>query len=233
VGTEDEKAFAKLHREYAHLEPARADTWSPLHNDIEMWHRARLLVEACQCLRLIPNPIENLQVLDVGCGVGRSSRLLVDLGISPQNLLAIDFRESAIIHARQRNPAIRFRHIADLSEWPTESFDLIVQCTAFSSLPGPKLRKQAASLMERSIGEGGYIFWWDLLLANTFAGGEMLDPGSLFPHFQHVRERQVSIYPDLSESLRRLRRVGNWIRSARTPLTHRPTHRVALMQKAG
>jgi SAM-dependent methyltransferase len=230
--TEQEKAIATLHQVYARDEPAGTDTWSPLHDDIEMWHRARLLVEACQCLRLIPNPIENLQVLDVGCGVGRSSRLLVDLGISPQNLLAIDFRESAIVDARQRNPAIRFRHIADLSQWPRESFDLIVQCTAFSSLPGQEIRKQTASLMETSIGDGGYIFWWDLLLANTFAGGERLDPASLFPRFQHIRERQVSIYPELSESLRRLRRIGNWIRSAGTPLTHRPTHLVALMQKA-
>jgi SAM-dependent methyltransferase len=172
-------------------------------------------------------------VLDVGCGVGRSSRLLVELGVSPQNLLAIDVRESAIIDARQRNPAIRFRHIADLSEWPRESFDLVVQCTAFSSLPGPKIREQTASLMERSIDDGGYIFWWDLLIANVFAGGEMLDPGSLFPGFKPLRERHVSIFPDLSDSLRRLRRIGNWISSAQTPLTHSSTHLVALMQKAG
>jgi SAM-dependent methyltransferase len=230
--TTEEKVLVQLRQEFAHLEPAGADTWSPLHDDIEMWHRARLLVEACQCLRLIPNPLEHLQVLDVGCGVGRSSRLFVDLGVSPQNILALDFRESAIIYARQKNPAIRFRHIAGLSEWPKENFDLVVQCTAFSSLPGLEIRKQTAALMERSTRDGGYIFWWDLIFANTFAGGERLDPGSFFPRFEHVRERQVAIYPDLSESLRRLRRVGNWIRSARTPLTHRPTHRVALMQKA-
>jgi SAM-dependent methyltransferase len=229
---EEEKALAALRQEYADLEPAGADSWSPMHNDGEMWHRVRLLVEACRCLRLIPKPIESLRVLDVGCGVGRSSRLLVDLGVSPQNLLAIDFRESAIIHAQQRNPAIRFRHIANLSEWPTESVDLVVQCTAFSSLPGPGVRKQTASLMEKSIRESGYIFWWDMLRAMPFAGGEVLDLKSLFPHFQSVTERQVSIYPELSESLRRLRRIGNWIRSARTPLTHTPGHLVSLMQKA-
>jgi SAM-dependent methyltransferase len=226
---DEDKALATLHQEFAHLEPEGVDRWSPLHDDTEMWHRVRLLIEACQCLRLIPQPIECLQVLDVGCGVGRSSRLLVELGVSPQKLTAIDFRESAIIFARQRNPAIRFRHIADLSEWPRERFDLVVQCTAFSSLPGLEIRKQTASLMERSIRDGGYIFWWDLIVANSFAGGEVLDPGSLFPRLEHLRERQVSIYPELSESLRRLRRIGNWIRSAQTPLTHRPSHCAALM----
>lgn len=228
---DEETALVTLRREYAQYEPPGVDTWSPMHNDGEMWHRARLLVEACRCLRLIPKPIGSLRVLDVGCGVGHSSRLLVDLGVSPQNLWAIDFRESAIVDARQRNPAIRFRHITNLSEWPIESFDLVVQCTAFSSLPGPGLRKRTASLMEKSIDEGGYIFWWDMLRAMPFAGGEVLDLKSLFPHFQSVRERRVSIYPDLSESLRRLRRIGNWIRSARTPLTHSAGHLVSLMQR--
>jgi SAM-dependent methyltransferase len=232
VWTEEEKALATLHQEFAHLEPAGADSWSPLSNDVEMWHRVRLLVEACRCLRLIAKPIESLRVLDVGCGVGHSSQLFVELGVPPQNLLAIDLRESTIVDARQRNPAIRFRHIADLSEWPIESFDLVVQCTAFSSLPGPGLRKQTASLMERSLGQGGYIFWWDLLRANPFAGGEVLDPRSLFPRSRSVRERQVSIYPDLTDSLRRLRRIGKWICSARTPLTYSPSHLVSLMQEA-
>lgn len=231
MNTKEGKALATLRQAFAELEPAGVDRWSPLNDDTEMWHRVRLFIEASQCLRLIPHPIDSLQVLDVGCGVGRSSRLLVDLGVLPKNLTAIDFRESAIIFARQRNPAIRFRHIADLSEWPRESFDLVIQCTAFSSLPGLEIRKQTASLMERSIRDGGYIFWWDLVVANTFAGGEVLDPGSLFPRLEHLRQRQVSIYPDLSESLRRLRRIGNWIRSAQTPLTHRPTHCVALLRR--
>jgi SAM-dependent methyltransferase len=233
VSLEEENALATLHKVYVRLEPAGADSWSPLHNDGEMWHRVRLMIEACRCLRLIPKPMESLQVLDVGCGVGRSSRLLVDLGVLPQNLLAIDLRESAIVDARQRNPAIRFRHIADLSEWPRECFDLVVQCTAFSSLPRPKVRKRTASLMEGSVGEDGYIFWWDLLRANTFAGGEMLDPKSLFPRCRSLKERQVSLYPDLSDSLRRLRRISSWIGSVPTPLTDSPTHLVALMQKAG
>jgi SAM-dependent methyltransferase len=232
VRTEEEEVLAKLRQEFNDREPAGSDTWSPLHNDLEMWHRARLLIEACQCLRLISYPIESLRVLDVGCGIGHSSQLLVELGVPPLNLLAIDFREPAILDARKRNPAIRFRQIADLSGWPRDRFDLVVQCTAFSSLPGPKLRKQTASLMERSIGDGGYIFWWDLLHANPFADGEELDPKSLFPRLKPLRERRVSIYPELSESLRMLRRIGNWISLARSPLTYPATHLVCLMQKA-
>jgi SAM-dependent methyltransferase len=229
---EEDGALATMLEIYSRREPAGTDTWSPLRTEEEMWHRVRLLIEVCRCLRRIPHSIETLHVLDVGCGIGRSSRLFVDLGVRPENLLGIDLRQSAIDDARRWNPAIRFRHIANPSEWPSESFDLVAQCTAFSSLPGPELRRQTAALMERSVGEGGYIFWWDLLRANPFAGGEVLDPKSLFPRFRSVRERRVSLYPDLSDSIRRLRGIRNWISLALSPLTYSPTHLVTLMHQA-
>jgi SAM-dependent methyltransferase len=227
---DEERAVRKIREIYAHREPAGTDAWSPLHHDLQMWHRSRLMIEASRCLRLIPGPLEDLRVLDVGCGTGRSSRLLVDLGVNPQNLLAIDFRESAIAYAAKTNPAIRFQYIAGFSEWPQERFDLVVQCVAFSSLPGSEIRRQAASLIERSIGDDGYVFWWDLMHAIDFADGQELNPKSLFPRLQPIRERRVSLRPDLCDSLRSLRGMGKWISSALGPLGHRPTHLVALMQ---
>jgi len=227
---EEQQALATIREVYERVEPAGTEGWSPLQTDKEMWHRVRLAIELCRCLRLIPYPIGKLRVLDVGCGVGRSSRLLVDLGVAPQNLLAIDFRESAIVEARRRNPAIGFQHIASLSEWPQARFDLVVQSTAFSSLPGSWLRKETAALMQQSICEGGYIFWWDLLRAEQFADGERLDPRSLFPRFQVIRKQRVSLHPDIRDSLRSFRGVGEWISSALAPLGHRPTHMSALLR---
>jgi SAM-dependent methyltransferase len=230
VRTEEETALSTLHQIYARLEPAGTEGWSPVQNDEEMWHRVRLIIELCRCLRLIPDPIANLRVLDVGCGVGRSSRLLVDLGIEPQNLVAIDFRESAIADARRKNPAIRFQFIPSLLKWPREKFDLVVQSTAFSSLPGSQLRNETAHLMERSIRKGGYIFWWDLLHAHRFADGGRLEPKSLFPSMQLIRERQVSLRPDLNDTLRSLRGAGKWISSVLRPLGHPPTHLCAFLR---
>jgi SAM-dependent methyltransferase len=231
VNTGEEEALATIRKFYTRAEPAGTEGWSPLQFDQEMWHRIRLVIELCRCLRLIPDPIAKLRVLDVGCGAGRSSRLLVDLGVEPQNLVAIDFRETAIATAMHKNPAIRFQHIASLAEWPRERFDLVLQSTAFSSLPGLKLREATAYLMGESACEGGYIFWWDLLRANDFAGGEILDPKSLFPRFQLLRERRVALYTDLSDSLRRLRGIGNWISSVLGPFVgHRPTHLSALLR---
>ena len=104
---EENGALATLLETYAGPEPPRTDTWSPLRIEEEMWHRARLLIEMCRCPRSIPRSIETLKVLDVGCGIGRSSRMMVDIGVRPENLLGIDVRESAINDARRWNPRDR------------------------------------------------------------------------------------------------------------------------------
>jgi SAM-dependent methyltransferase len=227
--THQQGDLTTIRQAYSKLEPAGTDGWSPLHSDVELWHRARLLIEACRSLRQIPKSIETLQVLDVGCGVGRSSRLLVDLGVKPSNLLGIDFRETAVVYARQMNPAIRFQHIPRLEDWPVEEFDLAVQCTVFSSIPSGSLRRQTAALMERSVGKMGYILWWDLLTALNFAGGDKLDPAELFPFRKLIDARNVTLQPDMHECFGRIRGIGPWLSFVLSRFGHHPTHTIALL----
>ena len=213
---------------YATREPMGCDTWSPLEHEIELWHRSRLMVEACRSLRLITKPVKTLKVLDVGCGVGRSSRLLVDLGIKPENIQGIDFRESAIDLAQRTNPAIRFLHINGLNDWPPGSFDLATQCTVFSSIPTDSFRAETAALMERSVGQDGYILWWDALKANAFAGGGALNPVKLFGKRRLIYLRHVPLRPQLNESIRSLRGMGRLVAALLDGCGYRPTHVMAL-----
>jgi SAM-dependent methyltransferase len=225
--------IATILRTYSDREGPHQDTWSPLHNDTELWHRVRLLLETCWMVRKIPVPVASLKVLDVGCGVGRSTRLLVDLGVNPRNLVGIDFRQTAIQFAHETNPAITFRHIVDLEDWPQEQFDLAVQCTAFSSIPGNALRKKSATLMERSVGENGYILWWDILSANQFAGGDRLDPAKLFSTRRLLALKNVSLHPDPEDCIRPLRGLGPRLALAIRRLCFRPTHCIALFGPPG
>jgi SAM-dependent methyltransferase len=220
MSTQDQGAIAAIRQVYSQREP--------LHSDLELWHRARLLIEASRSLRQILRPLETIQVLDVGCGVGRSSRLLVDLGVKPSNLLGIDFRESAIAYARQINPAIRYRQISGLEDWPAEGFDLAVQCTVFSSIPSVSLRRRTAALMERSVGKIGYILWWDLLRANDFAGADVLEPAEFFVGRKLINARKVALQPGLSECIRTSRSIGRWLSFTLEKLANRPTHSIAL-----
>jgi len=221
-------ALNRIREAYLRLEPPGYDTWNPLHDDAELWHRARLLVEACQALRRLPRPLADLRVLDVGCGVGRSSRLLIDLGVRPEHIVAIDLRESALAYARGLNPLVDYRHLVDLSAWPSGQFDLAVQCTVFSSIPSLEVRAQTAALMERSVGPAGHVLWWDSMSANDFAGGDELDPATLFAHRQILYDRRTPLPPISDESLRPLRGLRSLAARLLVPFGHRHTHHVVL-----
>lgn len=221
-------ALQRLRQVYAGLEPPGQDTWNPVSDEVELWHRARLLLEACRLLRRLPRPLRELRVLDVGCGVGRSSRLLVDLGVQPALLTATDLRPEALELARASNPLVDWRLVGGLADWPVDAFDLVVQCTVFSSIPGAEARAATAALMDRSAGPDGHILWWDSRTANAFAGGDQLDPRTLFPDRQLLAWRLVPMLPEPGEALRPLRGLRSAVAAALAPLGHHRTHCAAL-----
>jgi SAM-dependent methyltransferase len=224
---DSDMALADLRRVYAARERETSDPWVPTNSDFELWHRVRLLIETCRALRLIPRQMESMRILDVGCGSGRSSRMLVDLGARPENITGLDIRHSIINVARKLNPAINFRWIESLADWPADSFDLVVQATAFSSIPDAAVRLQTAALMEQSVGDNGFVLWWDGVATNQFAGREVLDPRRFFPSRQMLLYKRVPLPPYLDECLWGL---GPYVRYAARIfriMTHK-THCIAL-----
>lgn len=161
--------FEDLLTEYERLEPTGTDAWNPLHDDHELWHRVRLFIALGWALKQIPISIEKLKVLDVGCGVGRSTRTLLEFGVMPKNILGIDLRSSAISYAQSLNPGISFQMVRRLEDWPSPgTFDLVMQCTVFTSILGMERRISVAEQMEKSVHDEGYIFWWDGQWAANF-----------------------------------------------------------------
>jgi SAM-dependent methyltransferase len=226
--------FEDLLKEYERLEPPGIDAWNPLHNDDESWHRVRLFIALGWALRQIPISIEKLKVLDVGCGVGRSTRTLLEFGVMPENILGIDLRSSAISYAQSLNPAIPFQTVRRLEDWPSPgTFDLSMQCTVFTSILGMERRIAVAEKMEKSVHDKGYIFWWDALWAADFAGADPLRPEELFLNSQVIGHRDYSLRPFIPEALRCLRgRLGGrlaWL--AQHFFGFPPTHCAALFKK--
>jgi SAM-dependent methyltransferase len=195
--------FDDVITDYEHLEPPGTDAWNPLGNEVELWHRVRLFLALCAALKKIPIPLVEAKILDVGCGVGRSTRALLEFGAKPENVLGIDIRPSAIALAESVNPAVPMRVVKGFEDWPPAgTFDLCMQCTVFSSIRGIDLRMALAEMMEKMVAQGRYIFWWDLVVANNFAGGDPLDPRSLFKHSEIITCRRLSLYPPIAEAFR-------------------------------
>jgi SAM-dependent methyltransferase len=227
--------FEELLTTYQRLEPPGSDTWNPLHDDTELWHRVRLYLELRRALSLIPKSPDTIRVLDVGCGTGRSTRALLEFGVRPDNVLGLDLRKSAIEYARALNPAISYLAISGLESWPVlEGFDLCMQCTAFSSILKRETRAAVARKMAMSVTPGGYVYWWDMIRANGFAGGDLLEPLELFHDLVVLLARNVSLQPSLAEAIgpgigRRL--LGLSILRGR--LGFSSTHCSALFQRPG
>jgi SAM-dependent methyltransferase len=223
--------FEGVIQEYAQLEPAGVDVWNILYNQHQYWHRYRLMAEVKKALQKINLPEKKITVLDVGCGVGRSSRMLLELGLLPKNITGIDIREDAIRYAKSVNSNINFLHVENFDKWPdVERFDLIMQCTAFSSINSIEERIALAQQMQKYTSDNSHIFWWDLVKANSFAGADKLDPDSYFSKSKtKIFERKTSLRPTVMEAIRYFDKIDlgkhhyqiNTLFGLFSPLTHK------------
>ena len=163
--------FDQVLRDYATLEPGEADTWNPVRNETELGYRLSFLFALTRCLALCEIPLPQLRVLDVGCGNGRSTRLYLDLGLSPDQVTGLDLRPGAIALARKLNPALGFRtYDGHAIDSPAASFNWIQLSAVFSSLADHGHRAHLAAEACRQLAPGGYLFYLDLWRANGFAG---------------------------------------------------------------
>jgi SAM-dependent methyltransferase len=225
--------FESVIAQYDRLEPAGSDSWNILGNDLEFWHRVRLLEALRWALAQLTLNIAETRILDVGCGVGRSTRALLEFGARPQNLLGIDLRQSALSLAKSLNPAIPVNLVNEFDGWPScGAFDLCIQCTVFSSLETIETRRAVAQMMAEVISSKGHVFWWDGLRANDFAGGDAIDPRALFSKLTLVGYREVSLRPTFSEASKVKGKITDaLIRYAQRRVGYQPTHCAALFRR--
>jgi SAM-dependent methyltransferase len=110
-------------------------------------------------------------VLEVGCGTGRWSKLLRDLGA---HVVAVDLSEEAIARNARTISGIDFRAGDFLEvELPLGGFDLAVSVTVFQHLPFEQ-QEQAAAKVAAALRQGGHA----LLLENIRdTGGHMFSHG--------------------------------------------------------
>jgi ubiquinone/menaquinone biosynthesis C-methylase UbiE len=111
-----------------------------------------------------PDALSELDVLDVGCGVGGELLRLVAHGADPGRMHGVDLDEDRIRSARERLPAADLR-VGDARRLPyaTGAMDVVVQFTMLSSICDGSDRAAAAQEMTRVTRPGGvtisYDFW--------------------------------------------------------------------------
>ena len=104
--------------------------------------------------------IENRVVLDLGCGTGRNSNYLADLG---NKVIGIEISKTAISVAKKRakdmylNVDYRLGDIGDKYEIESNSIDIILDVTSSNSL-NEKGRDIYLNEMNRVLKTNGYLF---------------------------------------------------------------------------
>jgi SAM-dependent methyltransferase len=78
--------------------------------------------------------VRGIRALDFGCGAGRSTRFLRDLGFT---VTGVDIAEHMLAQARERDPQGDYRRIPDgaLGDLQPAGFDLILAAFTFDNIP--------------------------------------------------------------------------------------------------
>jgi ubiquinone/menaquinone biosynthesis C-methylase UbiE len=157
-------------------------------------------------------PLDEVRILDVGCGRGG---WLVDFeswGAAQRNLAGIDIVPASVAHTQDRVPGADIRQGDGVTlPWPDASFDLVAQSTVFTSILDIEVKRQLAREMARVLAPGGGVLWWDFHRDNPrnrdVRGVARTEIQELFPGFD-VSLRRITLAPPISRRLVRISWTG-------------------------
>jgi SAM-dependent methyltransferase len=115
-----------------------------------------------------PLPVDQLTLLDAGCGMGGNLLEFVRLGLRPERLSGVDLIPERIDAARRVLSPLIHLECADASrlQWPSGSFDVVFQSMMCSSILDDSLLEEVTCEMWRLVRPGGGVLWYDFTVDN-------------------------------------------------------------------
>ena len=105
---------------------------------------------------LLRKHVRGSRALDFGCGTGRSTRFLRDLGFG---VTGVDISEPMLEQARGRDPRGDYRLVADgsLAALGAATFDLVLAAFTFDNIPTDERKTSALSALRRLLAPDGRV----------------------------------------------------------------------------
>jgi SAM-dependent methyltransferase len=105
---------------------------------------------------IIERHVDGRRALDFGCGTGRSTRFLRDLGFE---VVGVDISETMLERARELDPEGDYRLVPDgaLPGLEQDSFDLVLSVFTFDNIPAMEHKIILFRALERTLGSEGRI----------------------------------------------------------------------------
>jgi SAM-dependent methyltransferase len=206
---ETEAEVEAVRARYARRAAADEDRYSILRPDVylALQERQRAL------LRFLAQPgvgkMQDLTLVEVGCGAGGNLLDMLRLGFSPAHLQGLELLPERFEQARACLPASTQLWLGDASQAPVapSSQDLVLQSTVFSSLLDDAFQAQLAQRMWSWLKPGGAVIWYDFTVNNPrnhdVRGVPLRRVRQLFPHAR-ISSQRVTLAPPLARTVCRL-----------------------------
>jgi len=126
----------------------------------------------------------------------------IGYGAMPERLYGIDIAIDRLILAHERNPLVNLAGAdGGCLPFPADTYDLVLQYTAFSSILDPNTRREAAQEMVRVLKKpDGLILWYDFWLNPTNRNTHPMtatEISSLFPGCK-FNFRRITLAPPVA-----------------------------------
>jgi SAM-dependent methyltransferase len=209
IGTEGNEAaavrsrYARRHgdsQRYSLLEPAAL---------YAAQERQRAIAGLLRTLQM--RDVDDIRLLEVGCGTGMNLLEFLRMGFRPENLQGIELLAESVQRARcVLPPAVRIIE-ADASQTGAGllpgSQDIVYQATVFSSLLDDAFQQQMAAAMWQWVRPGGGVLWYDFTVDNPrnpdVRGVSVRRIRQLFPAAT-IRAQRVTLAPPLARAVTRI-----------------------------
>jgi SAM-dependent methyltransferase len=206
--SEQDKIIERYARRGA--DPRKAQEWF---GQTDVTHLLRIQERHRTALKLLSghgiSSFQGMSILDVGCGDGNFLGQMMAWGACAEHLHGIDLREGIVGLARERYTTLDLRvGSGSALPWESESMDLVVINTVFSSILSEETRFTVANEVRRVLRSSGVILVYDMRWENPKNPDVKAVPlrnlKGLFPDFE-ASSQSLSLAPPLA---RRLPSIG-------------------------
>lgn len=153
--------------------------------------------------------LDEMSVLEIGCGSGNNLLELLRMGFSPDKLAGNELLPERFSVARRNLPSALALHEGDATKlaFPNGSFDVVYQSTVFSSLMDDEFQAKLAYRVWDWVRPGGGVLWYDFTYDNPsnpdVKGVSLARIRQLFPEGV-VHSRRVTLAPPISRRVCKL-----------------------------